>query len=187
VVDRFISPIFVMRWPARFKKVAVLTRFVRDDAESDPPVHSVEAMVTTAIEPVSSLSIRHQYADAVFRADTPSLPSTKPALAFGRARETSGHDEAARLGGRRDPQLPVRQLRSELARSPKRRTRKANARFGWLGRHTVQARVSGPVINYEPRGLFSFFRWAIKQNHLFVNPTGTTRNSACRNDRCLDS
>ena len=62
------------------------------------------------------------------------------------------------------------QLRSELARNPKRRTMKANAKYGWLGRHTVHSRVSVRTINYELRCLFTFFRWAIKQNFLFVNP-----------------
>ena len=62
------------------------------------------------------------------------------------------------------------QLRSELARNPKRRTMKANAKYGWLGRHTVHSRVSVRTINYELRCLFTFFRWAIKQNHLFANP-----------------
>jgi integrase len=62
------------------------------------------------------------------------------------------------------------QLRSELARNPKRHTMKANAKYGWLGRHSVHSRVSVRTINYELRCLFTFFRWAIKQNHLFVNP-----------------
>jgi integrase len=62
------------------------------------------------------------------------------------------------------------QLRSELARNPKRRTMKANAKYGWLGRHTVHSRVSVRIVNYELRCLFTFFRWAVKQNHLFVNP-----------------
>ena len=62
------------------------------------------------------------------------------------------------------------QLRSELARNPKRRTMKANAKYGWLGRHAVHSRVSVRTINYELRCLFTFFRWATKQNHLFVNP-----------------
>jgi site-specific recombinase XerD len=47
---------------------------------------------------------------------------------------------------------------------------KANAKYGWLGRHAVHSRVSVRTINYELRCLFTFFRWAIKQNHLFANP-----------------
>ena len=62
------------------------------------------------------------------------------------------------------------QLRSELARNPARPTMKANAKYGWLGRHTIHSRVSVRTINYELRCLFTFFRWAIKQNHLFANP-----------------
>ena len=42
-------------------------------------------------------------------------------------------------------------LRSELARKPKRRTMKANAKYGWLGRHGVHSRVSVRTINYELR------------------------------------
>jgi hypothetical protein len=43
------------------------------------------------------------------------------------------------------------QLRSELARNPKRHTMKANAKYGWLGRHSVHSRVSVRTINYELR------------------------------------
>jgi hypothetical protein len=49
-------------------------------------------------------------------------------------------------------------------RNPKRHTMKANAKYGWLGRHTVHSRVSVRTINYELRILFTFFRWAIKKN-----------------------
>ena len=47
---------------------------------------------------------------------------------------------------------------------------KARAKFGWLGRHGVRERVGLPTINYELRTLFTFCQWAIKQNHLFLNP-----------------
>jgi integrase len=62
------------------------------------------------------------------------------------------------------------ELRAELARNPKRRTMKANAKYGCLGRRWIHTRVSVRTINYELRCLFTFFRWAIKQNHLFANP-----------------
>jgi integrase len=44
------------------------------------------------------------------------------------------------------------------------------ARFGWLGRHGIATTVSPRTINYELRVLFTFFLWAIKRNHLFLNP-----------------
>jgi site-specific recombinase XerD len=62
------------------------------------------------------------------------------------------------------------QLRSELARRPTRPTMQANAKYGWLGRRSVHSRVSVRTINYELRCLFTFFRWCIRQNHLFTNP-----------------
>ena len=49
-------------------------------------------------------------------------------------------------------------------------TAKDRAKFGWLGRHPVRPRVSLLTINYELRALFTFFHWAIKRNHLFLNP-----------------
>src|SRR5919197_709557 len=51
---------------------------IGDDAESHPSLHPVEAMVATAVQSVASF----QYADPSFRADTPSLAPTKPALTF---------------------------------------------------------------------------------------------------------
>jgi integrase len=62
------------------------------------------------------------------------------------------------------------QLRSELARKPTRSTMEANAKYGWLGRHSDHSQVSVLAINYELRCLFTFFRWCIRQNHLFANP-----------------
>jgi integrase len=62
------------------------------------------------------------------------------------------------------------QLRAELAKQRNRQTMKANAKYGWLGRHKVHARVTPRTINYELRCLFTFFRWAVRQNYLFVNP-----------------
>ncbi len=61
-------------------------------------------------------------------------------------------------------------LRSELARNPTRPTMEANAKYGWLGRRSVHSQVSARTVNYELRCLFTFFRWCIKQNHLFANP-----------------
>lgn len=43
-------------------------------------------------------------------------------------------------------------------------------KYGWLGRHPVKAKVTPRTVNYELRVLFTFFHWAIKRNHLFINP-----------------
>jgi integrase len=51
--------------------------------------------------------------------------------------------------------------------------RERRARFGWLGRHGIAPKVSPRTINYELRVLFTFFLWAIKRNHLFLNPAAT--------------
>ena len=50
---------------------------------------------------------------------------------------------------------------------------KDRARFGWLGRRGIKPRVSQRTINYELRVLFTFFHWAVKRNHLFLNPVAT--------------
>ena len=62
------------------------------------------------------------------------------------------------------------QLRVELEHDPKRETMQANAKYGWLGRHQVHPHVSRRTINYELQCLYTFFRWAVKRNYLFVNP-----------------
>ncbi|MBI1934794.1 hypothetical protein HYS30_03970, partial [Candidatus Peregrinibacteria bacterium] len=51
-------------------------------------------------------------------------------------------------------------LRAELATRGKIESRKANAKFGWLGRHRVKRRPSLRTVNYELRVLFTFFAWA---------------------------
>ena len=45
-----------------------------------------------------------------------------------------------------------------------------NAKYGWLGRKRLHPQVGERTINYELRALDTFFRWAIRQNYLFVNP-----------------
>lgn len=61
-------------------------------------------------------------------------------------------------------------LRRQVVGRRKEGTAKDRAKFGWLGRHGVQSTVSPRTINYELRVLFTFFHWAIKRNHLFLNP-----------------
>jgi integrase len=64
-----------------------------------------------------------------------------------------------------------RTLRAEVRRQEKVGTaRERRAKFGWLGRHGIARKVSPRTINYELRVLFTFFLWAIKRNHLFINP-----------------
>jgi integrase/recombinase XerC/integrase/recombinase XerD len=61
-------------------------------------------------------------------------------------------------------------LRRQAVGRRKEGTAKDRAKFGWLGRHGIQTKVSPRTINYELRVLFTFFHWAIKRNHLFLNP-----------------
>ena len=50
------------------------------------------------------------------------------------------------------------------------KTAKDRAQFGWLGRHGIRRRVLPKTINYELRVLSTWCQWAIKHNHLFLNP-----------------
>jgi integrase len=61
-------------------------------------------------------------------------------------------------------------LRKQAVGRTGRCTPTDRAQFGWLGRHRIRKRVSLPTINYELRALFTFCQWAIKRNHLFINP-----------------
>jgi integrase len=61
-------------------------------------------------------------------------------------------------------------LRKEVASGIRTGSRKANARFGWLGRKRFRPSVTPPTVNYELQVLTTFFRWAIRRNLLFVNP-----------------
>lgn len=61
-------------------------------------------------------------------------------------------------------------LRKEVGSRPRENLPKDWAKFGWLGRHGIRRQVLPQTINYELRTLFTFFQWAIKRNHLFLNP-----------------
>jgi site-specific recombinase XerD len=63
-------------------------------------------------------------------------------------------------------------LRLEVGKC-KGTTARDRAKFGWLGRHGIRRRVSPRTINYELLVLFTFFRWAIRRNMLFLNPAAT--------------
>ena len=72
---------------------------------------------------------------------------------------------------RADERAREQELRLEVAQGAKVGTPKERrARFGWLGRRGIRAKVSPRTINYELRVLFTFFLWCIKRNHLFINP-----------------
>ncbi len=58
----------------------------------------------------------------------------------------------------------------EVGRGHKAASRKDNAKFGWLGRKRLRAKVTARTVNYELQVLRTFLRWAISRNHLFVNP-----------------
>jgi hypothetical protein len=93
---------------------------VRDDAEADPPVHAVFAMVATAVESVSTF----EHTDAAFTADAPPLTPTEPALAFvgvprrrlrATTRQHDSADAAIRrrlfVGRRAEAAIPRREIR----------------------------------------------------------------------------
>lgn len=70
-----------------------------------------------------------------------------------------------------DPDADARDhaLRAEMGTrsGPNRR---ANAKFGFLGRKRFKAVIAPRTINYELQVLRTFFRWCVGRNHLFVNP-----------------
>jgi site-specific recombinase XerD len=89
------------------------------------------------------------------------LEEYKRRRAEGEIREAKSPEETAR----------EQSLRLEVGQDTKVETKKERrAKFGWLGRHGIKARISPRTINYELRVLFTFFAWAIKRNHLFSNP-----------------
>ena len=47
---------------------------------------------------------------------------------------------------------------------------KDRAKFGWLGRRSIRTKVAQRTVNYELRVMFTFFAWAVRRNHLFLNP-----------------
>lgn len=60
------------------------------------------------------------------------------------------------------------QLRTAVGqRSP---SRGDNAKFGWLGRKRFKSTIVPRTVNYELQTLRTFFQWAVRRNHLFVNP-----------------
>ena len=61
-------------------------------------------------------------------------------------------------------------LRAELAEKPEAEAPQDNAKYGWLGRKRLHRTVTRRTVNYELQCLSTFFRWAIRQNYLFVNP-----------------
>ena len=106
LTDRFILSFVSMRWPARSRKVAHAHQIVGDDAEPDPAVHAVGAMVATAAQAMTSF----EHTDAAFAADAPALPATEPSLPFMRAprRRLRAAAAARRRGARRGRPPPVR-------------------------------------------------------------------------------
>lgn len=64
-------------------------------------------------------------------------------------------------------------LRVTLTQGVKTQARRDNAKFGWLGRKRLRAKVTPRTVNYELQVLQTFFRWAISNNRLFINPAST--------------
>jgi integrase/recombinase XerD len=61
-------------------------------------------------------------------------------------------------------------LRASMTSRTPNTTPQNNAKYGWLGRHGLRRKVVPRTVNYELRVLFTFFRWCIKKNYLFINP-----------------
>ena len=103
-----------------------------------------------------------------FHRDIERLRDVKPLhIEDYKRRRSAGEIEQERSADEREREA---RLRAELAANPTRESMQANAKYGWLGRRPIRARVSTRTVNYELRCLFTFFRWANKQNHLFANP-----------------
>src|SRR5438105_4413369 len=71
-------------------------QIVGDDAEADPSMHAVDAMVATAAQTVSTF----EHTDAAFAPDAPPLSTAEPALTLkgtsrGRFRATPRQDDAS--------------------------------------------------------------------------------------------
>lgn len=81
--------------------------------------------------------------------------------AEGRIKETKSAEEKRR----------EEELRESLVANPTASSPQENAKYGWLGRHALRAKVSQRTVNYELRVMFTFFRWCIRKNYLFVNPS----------------
>lgn len=75
-------------------------------------------------------------------------------------------------GNTADAVAREQELRVQIARPDKGKITnpKQRAKFGFLGRHPLRPKVTPRTVNYELRVLFTFFHWAIKRNHLFINP-----------------
>ena len=71
---------------------------------------------------------------------------------------------------RRADALREESLRAHLDANPTSPDRQENARYGWLGRKRLHARVTPRTVNYELRVIDTFLRWAIKRNYLAANP-----------------
>jgi integrase len=61
-------------------------------------------------------------------------------------------------------------LRLEAASSRNAPKRQDNAKFGWLGRKRLREKITPRTVNYELQVLRTFFGWAVRRNHMFVNP-----------------
>jgi len=64
-------------------------------------------------------------------------------------------------------------LRRALESQDELTSPKDNAKYGKLGGRRLKRDVTKKTINYELRVLGTFFRWAIKENYLFLNPAET--------------
>jgi integrase len=80
---------------------------------------------------------------------------------------------SGRLTELEDPEAERRDAALRRATGQLAPARQDNAKFGWLGRKRLRPTVTARTVNYELQILRAFFRWAVRHNHLFVNPTDT--------------
>jgi integrase/recombinase XerD len=63
-----------------------------------------------------------------------------------------------------------KELRRELLTHERGQERRANGKYGWLGRKRLKAMVERKTVNYELQTLATFFKWCVRRNLLFANP-----------------
>jgi integrase len=75
-----------------------------------------------------------------------------------------------------EPDQLVRDEALRAQRGGKITSHHDKAKFGFLGRKPVKLQVTARTVNLELQVLDTFFRWAIRRNYLFLNPsTGIER------------
>jgi|GEM_PF-5589292 len=80
-------------------------------------------------------------------------------------------------------QAKAQELRAELGQNPVSGSPSENAKYGALGGKALQRNVTRRTINYEVRVLGTFFRWCVKRNYCFIDPTSNVEALRSRQSR----